>query len=1070
MHIFTLTVKRTILPAIIIWAASGSLYAQQDSVARAAADSVAAVRKDESRTKASGTVTESSTGKPLPGISISVPGYSASITNANGEFKVSVPDYQAVIVITGQGYQTKEVALKGRKEVRISLFEENYNSVYAAAQLPYATKPLNHIPVAVTNIDVADSWQRSSESPDTYLQGRVPGLDVTRRSGTPGIGANLLLRGYNSLYATNQPAIFVDGILYDNSNYGVSLISGHSSNPLANIDIKDIDNISVLKDAAASAYGTKGANGVILITTARAKEQATRIDFSAYGGFNFKPSNLPVMGISDYRIYLSDLLKSASLTSAQIQSLPFMNDDTNPATNPNYFRYHYNTNWQDQVMSNSFNNNYYLKITGGDNIATYGLSVGYLKNEGITDQTDLSRYQTRFNADLNLSAKLKGTANLSFVSNEQALKNQGIANKTNPLYLGLVKAPFLPIQDVSESGAVSPNYAGVDIFNVSNPVAVINNMQANDKNYRFQGSVGFDYAVNKALGVKVLMGVTYDKVRENIFVPNKGIVPDTLSAAVALNQSGSNVERLYSLFSDARLTYAKTFNNMHNLSANAGFRFNDNSRETDYGLGYNSATDDYVSVTNGQALLRRVSGDNGKWRSINSYLNADYELKNKYFLSFNLAVDGSSRFGKEASAPLTIGGNQLAVLPSIAAGWLLSSESFLADSRTIESLKLRASYGLTANDDIGNYSARQYYVTQNFLGSQGLVRGNLANPALKWETVKKLNAGIDASFLGERLGVTVDVFRNTTSDMLVYEPVNNFSGFTSVLTNNGGMKSHGAELNLNGRLINKVLKWDAAFNISAYRNEVTRIPNDRLTTEYAGATILTQKGMAPNLFYGYKTNGVYASDAEAASAGLSSRTSGGVVTAFKGGDVRFVNTNGDSFIDEQDMQVIGNPNPDFTGMFSNAFSWKRFSMDAILTFSSGNDIYNYVRRGLESMNGFQNQTEVVLNRWKANGQVTNTPRVQYGDPVGNARFSDRWIEDGSYIRLRTISVSYDVPFKAKGFKYAKVYLTGNNVLTASKYLGFDPEFSASGSVFNRGVDTGLEPQFRSVQLGIRVGL
>ena len=1075
MHLFTINVKQILLPCLLVGTCFLNAVAQvPDSSAAKTQDSLQ--RVTDNRLKVTGIIKEASTGKPLDGISISVPGYSASITEEDGSFSIAVPDYDAALIISGEGFHTKEVALKGRSSVNTILYEENYKSLYDAVNLPYGNKLYSHTAGAVKSVNTTDRWQRVSESPDTYLQGRVPGLNSVRRSGTPGVGSSVFVRGTNSLSTSNQPLYVIDGIYYDNNDYGISLLAGHVENPLANIDLKDIDNITVIKDATASTYGTKAANGVVLITTARAKDQATRIDFATYGGYNVKPSNIPVMNAAQYRTYLSDALGGylntpgidpyTAATLRQNSEL-YLNDDP---TNVNYYRYHYDTDWQKQVIGGSYNQNYYMKVTGGDNIATYGLSVGYLNNQGITKNTDLQRYQTRFNADLNLTEKFKGSANLSFVSNQQNLKDQGLAYNTNPIYLALTKAPFLPAFEVSDNGTESPNYADVDIFNKSNPASAIEDMQGSTRNYRLRGSIGFSYAFNKELKLSVLGGVTFSKVRETIFVPQKGIVSDTLTQSIATKRSGTNVERLYSLFNDTRLSYNKTFNNTHNFSANVGFRFNDNKMETDYGLGFNSATDDFVSVGNGQAALRQISGLNGSWRDLNVYANADYEFRNKYFVSFNTALDGSSRFGKDASGGLALGGNTFAVLPSIAAGWLISSEPFLAGSNLFELLKLRASYGLVGNDDIGNYTSKRYYVSQNFLGFQGLVRGNVANTALKWETVRKMNLGLDASFLKERLNVSLDLFHHKTSDMITQEPLATITGFDFVLANNGEMENKGIELGINGRILNKSVKWDMGVNVSAYRNKITRIPDDRLITNYAGATILTQKGMASNLFYGYKTNGIYASDAEASASNLAVRRADGTLIALQGGDVRFVNTNNDAFIDENDMQVIGNPNPDFTGMISNMVSWKRFSMDAILTFSVGNDVYNFMRRNLESMNSFQNQSPRMINRWRVDGQVTEVPRAVIGDPAANSRFSDRWIEDGSYLRLRTLSVTYDVPLKAKALKYARVYLSGNNLFTIAKYLGYDPEFSAGESVFTQGIDTGLEPQFRTIQLGVRVGL
>lgn len=417
MHKFTNTVKGILLSGLILSAAPANVYAQQEAVS-AASDSAAVVTPKLNGTKISGVVTDATTGKGVEGVSVTVPGFSAAITNSKGSFRLTVPSDKAVLVITGPGYQTKEVALQGKTSVKVRIYDESLASVYEEVALPFTSKRGNHIPYAISSANTADNWARVNEPSDSYLQGKVSGLNSVRRSGTTGIGANLFLRGFNSLYATNRPLIVVDGVIYDDNQYGKSLINGHLNNPLQDIDLKDIDNITVLKDASASVYGAKGANGVILITTARAQEQATRIDFSAFGGYNSRFTTIPVMDAGHYRTFLGDLLKSRGMTDVQIQDQPYMNDDRNTALNPDYYRYHYNTNWQDQVFNNSYNQKYYLKVTGGDDIATYSLSLGYQNNQGIMDNTDLKRYQTRFNADLNLSKRLTAGANLSFTSNE----------------------------------------------------------------------------------------------------------------------------------------------------------------------------------------------------------------------------------------------------------------------------------------------------------------------------------------------------------------------------------------------------------------------------------------------------------------------------------------------------------------------------------------------------------------------------------------------------------------------------------------------------------------------------
>lgn len=1036
-----------------------NLFAQQ-------ADSTVATQRVVTGVKVSGTIRDVRTGDPLPGVSVSIPGFSAALTDDSGNFTLTVPDYSATLLVAGEGRQGKAVALKGRSQLTLDLGEDAMASVYDLAYLPGGQKPLNETVNSVVSINLNDKWQQPTESVDTYLQGKVAGLNVSRRSGTPGIGANMFLRGLSSLNASNQPLVVVDGMLFDMNDYGGSQIGNYFANPLANIDIKDIDNITFIKDAA-SVYGAKGANGVLIINTAQAPELMTRIDFAAYGGVNYAPRRIPVLGASEYRSYLSDMLKTRGLTDDQIQAQPYMNDD--PA-NPQYYRYHNNTDWQDEVLKNSHTSNYYLKVTGGDNIAKYGLSLGYLDQDGTVAGTDFKRYSTRFNADYQMSPKLQATSNLGFTYNEHILKDEGLMAKTNPLYLALIKAPFLGVKEMSEEGIVSPNLEDRDIFNTGNPRTIIDNLNARNNNYRFFGSVGFNYDLNKGLKLNSLFGVTYDKLRENVFVPRRGVAPDTLASGIANSRMASQVQRLFSIYNDTYLSYNKVYRTIHGVSANLGVRYQNNRSEEDFALGFNSATDELQTVGTGSTALRRTGGDLGKWTWLNYYTNVDYSLQSKYFLSLAMALDGSSRFGKEAGQGLKLFDNAFGFFPSLGAGWLVSAENFMAGVPAIELLKLRASYGLTGNDDIGNYNARQVYVSGNLLGRQGIVRGNIGNLALQWETHQKLNVGVDMALLNERLTVSVDAYRNRTNNMLTFEPVLSVAGFDYAITNNGGMENTGVEVALNGRLLDKAVRWDLGLTFAKNRNELTKLPGNALISPFADASMISVVGQPAVQFYGYRTNGVYTSDEAAAAEGYSTRLFNGNMANFQGGDVRFVDQNNDKVINDEDRVVIGNPNPDFSGMFQNHLSWKGFSLDAAFTFSYGNDIYNYTRARLESMSGPENQTLRVRNRWITNGMLTDVPRAQWGDPMNNSRFSDRWIEDGSYLRLRSLSLAYNVPFKPGFFKSLNVYLTGNNLVTFTKYLGYDPEFSAGASPLMQGSDIGLAPQFKSVLLGFRLGL
>jgi TonB-linked SusC/RagA family outer membrane protein len=1037
---------------------------QKDSITTKTTQSVNAL-------KIKGVIKDAITGMPLAGINVSQPNFSANITDDKGRFTLSVRYPNSTILISGSGYQTKEVALKGRKEVDIILYESGYTSFYEEVNTSVGSTPESHVAFATKSLNLEKTqWEAASETPGTFLQSRLAGVNAVRRSGAPNSDVTLWLRGFNSLYATNKPLIVVDGAIYDTEDYSSEMIGNNFNNALANIDVKDIEDISIIKDGS-SLYGTKGANGVILITTAHAKELTTKMDFAVYGGFNQQPQNIPLLNAGQYRSYLTQVLQTRGLSQTQIQNQPFIND--NPE-NANFYTYNNNTNWQDRVLRDSYNQNYYMKVTGGDNIAKYALSLGYVNNGGIVENTDFSRYNMRLNGDLNLTPKLTMQANLSFYYNQQNLRDQGNNfSTTSPLYLGLTKAPFLGSNVFAADGTQSPNFANTDIFNVSNPaVLVSDNTVGINRNYRFFGNLQFNYKLSKNLNLATIAAITFDKGRENFFLPQLGVTSDTLRTAVALNRSGSEISRLFSVFNDTYLDYKKTVANKHSFSSRLGLRTQTNDSESDFGLGFNSATDDFLSVGAGSTTLRQIGGTLGSWNWMNLYMANNYGLMNKYFLSLNLALDGSSRFGKDANnGAVKIGQHKFAFMPSVGAAWLISSEDFMANNKFINFLKLRASYGITGNDDIGNYAARSYYVSQNLIGVQGLVRGNIGNSGLQWETVKKANIGLDLAVLKEKLSLTFDFYNNQTTNMIVFEGLNAFTGFDFAINNNAAMRTNGFEVTANSRVIGKSkLKLDLGLSISRYKNQITSLPSGEFVTNFGGATFITKEGQDANLFYGLKSNGIFATQAEAAASGLLRRLPNASLVPYQGGDVRFVDTNNDNVIDDLDRQVIGNANPDFVGMFNSVLTYKRFSLNAFFNFSVGNDVYNGTRNTLESMSGFENQTQVALNRWRADGQITNTPRANWGDPMGNAQFSDRWIEDGSYLRLRTLALAYDVPVKSKIFKGAKVYVTANNLFTVSNYLGFDPEFSANSALFAQGVDIGLVPLVRTFQLGFKLGL
>ncbi|MCH7414532.1 SusC/RagA family TonB-linked outer membrane protein [Belliella sp. R4-6] len=1013
-----------------------------------------------------GKITFDRNGQPIEGVAVSFGQFTSTFTNSEGAFELLVPSLKSTIQLRWDDNVIREVPIRGQQQLAIRLTDGDLTKTGYTVQLPYRRIFGNHNTEATSTVNLRDSWTMNAVSPETALQGGAAGVNMIRRSGTLAMGANTFIRGLSSLNSNTQPLVVVDGMIYDMNEYDNSIIDGYFSNPLSLIDIKDVSDVTFIKDGS-SIYGTKAANGVILITTSRAESLTTKIDFHTYGGVNMSPRRLPVMDAGEYRPYFSQMLLSSGLTPGEALLHPYMNERQDTL---GYFNYQNDTDWQNLVMNSSFDQNYYIKVSGGDNIASYALSLGHIDSKGVIGNDIFSRSSVRFNGDFKITEKLSAGTNMSFA---YAIANQymygGGTQIVSPIHTALTKSPFLAPNLISADGIISPNISDVDEFGKTNPMAIINNMQGENRRFRFFGSFNAKYEFNENLNITSLYGLTLDQVRESFFVPNLGVEEIVTPNALITNRMGGQVQRLTSNYSDTRLNYDKIFNYNHNLNVGLGFRYQSNNIEEDRGLAFNSGTDDLITLESGILNLNRASGAAGDWAWMSYYANVNYNYMSKYFLNAVVAVDGSSRIGKEAQEGISLFGHKFGVFPSVSGAWLISSEEFMSNS-ALDLLKLRASFGITGNDGIGNYGSFQLYGGSNLLGMQGLVRSNLANPEIQWETNQKTNIGVDIATFNQKLSFSLDFYQNNISNMLTFQPLNAATGLDFYLINSGAMNNKGIDFAINSRVWDRELKLDLGLTLGRYINEVTALPyNQRLTPVGKGEVITTQ-GQAAAMFYGYKTNGVFSTSSEASASGLQTRAADGTLMPFRAGDVRFVDLNGDGIIDANDKQIIGNPNPDFFGMFSLNAAYKRFTFDAAFTFSVGNDIYNYQRHQLESMTNFDNQLISVNNRWRNEGQITDMPRLSFGDPYGNSRFSDRWIEDGSYLRLKAVNITYNIPIDGRMVKNLTIYGSGQNLFTLTNYLGYDPEFSATRSVFGQGVDYGLMPTFSSVLLGLKIGL
>lgn len=1023
----------------------------------------------------SGVVLESATGKPLSGARVEIPNVISALTGDDGKFTLNKSIQGAYLVVSAPGFATKHVALLKNNGLVIRLLDESFKGKFEDIAMPFDMKNDYKVEKAVSTHENRTDYKLGSATIDPVLETSLAGLNVVPKTGAPGAGANMYLDGFNTLNANSQPLIVLDGVPYENQPI-YSLITGNTLSPLTDIDIKDVENITVLKDGA-SIYGSRAANGVILINTLRAKNPATRINFYAYSGVNFTPNTqYKMMDAWNYKSYLADMLNSEGLSSNQIQALPYINsqlpvvENWGVSGNPDYYRYNQSTNWQNQVFKTSMDQNYHLNVTGGNDAALYAISFGYLNQGGSVDNTSYSRYTTRVNAGIKLTDWFKLNADMSFVYAERNVSFEGLNRNFSPVYSALIKAPFMSPNVYNVSGQQTPNLEDVDVFNVSNPRAIIDNSLTASNRFRFFGFLNGIVTFSKFFDLSLLGGLTTDKATERIFLPQAGVNHDALPASAITNEAQQMRNHLLQVNADVRLNYQRTFNYIHDVKLHLGSRYQSSNAELDWGKAYNTASDEMKTLGDGLNALAQMGGSLGNWNTISNYFNGDYSYLNKYFVSVNAALDGSSRFGKDANG-LLIFNNRFGFFPSVNASWLISSEEFMKNMNAINVLKLRAGYSITGNDDIGNYASRYYYVPQNLLGAYGLVRGNIPNPKLQWETNKKINAGIDASFLNERLNVSLDLYSSVTQDLLSIKNITAASGMSFAIYNDGSLQNKGIDLNISGRLVDHSnFKWDMGLIFSTYKNTLLSMSNDESFTTIDGGIIRTKVGAPIGQFWGYQTQGVFSSTAEAAAANLSIQHSDGSLTPFTAGDVHFVDRNNDHIINSADMTVIGDPNPSFIGTYSNKIQWKRFTLDAMFNFSVGNKVYNALRANLESMSNTDNQTVAAQYRWQVDGQVTTMPKAVWGDPMQNSRFSDRWIEDGSFIRLKTVTLSYDLPLKSGFISNAQLYVTGNNILTFTRYLGYDPEFNISSNPLYYGIDGGVTAQPRTVLLGVKIGL
>ena len=1041
-----------------------------------------------------GVVIDGATKKPLAGVRVQTLNDNryVAMSDEDGKFAIKVPTFATSLFVQAPMYLSQQVAINAgdeQQQVHISMLGSAFSAMYE-----------NRTTITATNSFISDG---NGLTIDEEMTEKLGGdIRLNMHSGNLEQGAAMFIRGISSINANAQPLVILDGVELDMQQNRASLHLGDIFNMLSTISPEDIDKVTVLKNATA-LYGARGANGVILIETKRGHSMATRIDAKLGVGWTLTPRYPTMMNAAQYRNYAVEQLGTIAEVQKRIGSstnalqFNFLND----AKDGYYYNtYHNDTNWSDYVYRTALTHNYSINVQGGDDIGMYNLSVAYIQTMKNVEGTSFDRINVRFNTDISLLYNFYTKFDMSFSRSNTNLFDEGIpadlnaGTITSPDFLALIKSPLLsPYQYNKNINAFTSLLSNADDlystlqdgnYSLANPLALLTNGKGERKNRNentfFNVTITPTYEFNKNWKLTSHFSYYLNRNSQAYYRPNIGL------PSFAIENLGSVYSKTASIFSketnvlsNTHVDWNKSFG-PHTIAATGGFRYNyfsfDNS---DLKTQYSTRLEDDKNpkLATGNDMYSTVTGADDVWKNMQWYVSGDYNYMNRYFATVSLLAEANSRFGSNANGGVKMFGTKWALFPSVQLGWVMTNESWFPKDGAINYLRLNVGYDLSGNDGISNYAARTSFNTVRYNYTEiGMQLTNVGNEEIKWETTSKLNVGLQANLLDNRLGVNANFFIHSTKDLLALKSFENpIGGINNYWTNDGEVRNTGFEVGVNGKpVVMKDLQVEIGATVGHYKNEVKALANGDYTSSiYGSDNILTSVGNAVGVFYGYKTRGIFSTTADAQAAGLYMIDETGAKQYFAAGDVIFEDVNNDGMIDVADKQVIGDPNPDFYGNIFLNLSWKRFTLGTTFNYSLGNDVYNYQRAILNSGSTLYNQQVAEVGHWRYEGQKADLPRVNYGDPMGNNRFSDRWIEDGSYMRLKSVMLSYQIPIPESWQSWLQgvsVWAEGRNLFTLTKYKGSDPEFSASNNQLYQGIDCGNVAQGRIFSMGVKINL
>lgn len=963
-------------------------------------------------------VVKDETGEPIIGASVMQKGTTnATVTDLDGNFDMTVPS-DGTITITYLGYATKNVAVNGRQNLDIAL-TQNSKQLNEVVVIGYGTMRKSDLTGSIGSLDSKKLNDQPVANIGQALQGKVAGLQVVD-AGKPGDNVSIKIRGLGSIN-NSDPLVVIDGVPTDLG--------------LNSLNMADVDRVDVLKDASATAiYGSRGANGVIMITTKKGKNGVGHLSLSANFSFQNATKKPSLLNSAQYAELNNEMMANAGY-------------DQNPLwTNPESLGN--GTNWVDEVFRTGYLQNYTLSYSGGSDNAHYYVSGGFLDQTGTVKSISYRRYTFQINTDAQVLKWLKFSNNLTVSAD---VKKQG-SYDLGSTYRAL---PVFPVKD--DNGDWSgPEGNALWYGSTRNPVGPLTTDQNKTNGYNLLGNITGEISFTKDLKFKSTLGIDAKFWYIDSFTPAYDWKPIPTEESSRYKSDNKAFTYLW----DNYFLYDHTFASKHHVSLMAGTsaQWNDN----DYLNAQKNifAFENVHEMDNGEKMYA-IGGNESEWALFSYMARANYDYCNRYLLTATIRKDGSSRFGRN---------HRWGTFPSVSLAWRLTEEPWYKQNELLNDLKIRMGYGVTGSQaSVGDYSYMATYNTSVYpFGTAGneqtaLISTTLANPNIHWEQVAQANIGFDATMFHSRINLSVDAYLKKTTDMLVKASIPITSGFedtSTTYTNAGKVTNKGVELTLHTVNLKGILGWETNLSYTYNKNKIDDLNSatpfyiNQINNSYV--TMLS-KGYPINVFYGYVTDGVFqnAKDVQdhAYQAGA------------QPGDIRFKDLNNDGVINDDDRTVIGNPNPTHLFSMSNVLSWKGFELNIYLQGVAGNKIFNANKIDLTGMSAAYNQLTDVLSRWHGEGTSNVMPRAVYGDPNGNNRISDRYVESGSYLRLKTISLSYDFPkqwLKYLTVEGARLTLSCENVATITGYSGFDPEVGVNG------IDLSSYPVSRTFNVGLNI--